>query len=830
MHSQRGGEEENIKEEWDKITKAHVYHTLGVRYHELRNFEKARKYNHLHLSNAEDAGDKNIAYANLGSTYFAIGDFEKAREYYQKQLDIAKGSGDRAGEGGAYCNLGSTCHTLGDPEKALEYYQLYLDFAKGVRDKAGEAKAYHGLGAVYHSLSNFEKAVEYHQLHFSISKDIGDKAGQGKAYHGLGSAYLAFGDLDNSLKYHNLHLSIAKDVGDKVEQGKAYDNLAIIYQGRRDFEASFEFLQRALSIQKDVGDKAGQGRTYNGFGIYYAALGDFKTALEYHQQSLSIARDVGDNVLLGDAYRNLGGGYVNLGDFEKALEYHQLSLSIAKDVGDKCLLGKAYCGLGCAYVSLGDLEKAAEYVQLLISIAKDVGDKDGEGAAFFLLGSAYCSGSDLSKAEDFFKSSVRELNNLRNLHSKDDWKIGLRDNRKDVYDALWMVQLAQNKPFEALFSAERGRAQALMDLMESKYDLKLVQCESLSDQMDTISDASFIPSQTVFLAVASNFTHFWVIKNGKECSCRRRELKRDDLQFLLDRALSKKFAQKQYKSLKALYDMIISPIADLIDGDEITIVPDGPLFLVPFAALMDPHSKYVSETYRIRLIPSLTSLKLLAECPEGYHCTTGALLVGDPYLKNIYEGELETLPGAKEEAIMIGRILNVKPLIGKEATKAAVLSGLNSVALVHIASHGSGSGIYFSPNPTSLFESPNEEDYNLTSEEVLNAEVKAQLVVLSCCHSGCGEIKAEGVVGLARAFLGAGARSVVVTLWAINDEGTLEFMKHFYRHVVKGQSVSKCLDQAMKCLRESEKFSDVGYWAPFALFGDDVTMNFPGAR
>ena len=103
-----------------------------------------------------------------------------------------------------------------------------------------------------------------------------------------------------------------------------------------------------------------------------------------------------------------------------------------------------------------------------------------------------------------------------------------------------------------------------------------------------------------------------------------------------------------------------------------------------------------------------------------------------------------------------------------------------------------------------------------------------QLVVLSCCHSAHGEIKAEGVVGIARAFLGDGARSVLVSLWAIDDEATLEFMKHFYQHLLDGRKASDALSQAMRCMRESDQFSEVKHWAPFVLIGDDVTLEFGG--
>ena len=82
------------------------------------------------------------------------------------------------------------------------------------------------------------------------------------------------------------------------------------------------------------------------------------------------------------------------------------------------------------------------------------------------------------------------------------------------------------------------------------------------------------------------------------------------------------------------------------------------------------------------------------------------------------------------------------------------------------------------------------------------------------------------MVGIGRAFLGAGARSVLVSLWGVDDEATMEFMKSFYEHLASGQSASMALNLAMKCLRESEKFCAVKHWAPFVLIGDDVTIEF----
>ena len=677
-----------------------------------------------------------------------------------------------------------------------------------MRDRIGQGRAYGNIGLACRNLGNFKKAVEYHQLHLSVAKEVGDRAGEGKAYANLGSAYCRLGDFDKALNYHQVHLNIAKEVGDKNGQGRAYGNLGLAYRNIGDFKEALKYHKLHLKIAKDIGDRDAEGRTYGNLGLVYRNLGDFEKAIEYLQLFLSIVKDSGDKAGQGKAYANLGLAYRNLGKFKDALENHKLHLGIVKEVGDKAGQGKAYANVGLIYSNLNDFKNAAECHKLHLIIAKDIGDTAGEGRAYANLGSAYHSLGSLSEAERFYQSSVRVRDSIRGLiHSKDEWKISFRDHCKDVYTALWSIQLKQNKTDEALVTAEQGRGQALMDLMESHYGLQLIQAGS-GGQMKTISDIlNYISSQTVFVAVGRNTINFWVLQKGNEVIFTRKEIS-VDLKSLIGEAYEQigvggnvrcenRFIDEltdedlpdqksepnvsapsvcDKEALRVLYDMLIFPISDFIQGNLVTIVPDGPSLFAPFAALLDQHSKYLSEIVSVRLIPSLTSFRLLEECPESYHSTTGALLVGDPCVEGVrIRGKtLKQLSSAREEVDIIGNILNTEPLTGKRATKSEVLSRLTLVSLVHIAAHvcPETSEIVLSPNPTALSKKPKEGDFLLTMRDVLNANLQARLVVLSWCHSGRGEIKAEGVVGIARAFLGAGARSVLVSLWAIDDKAT----------------------------------------------------------
>ena len=847
---------EIAKEVGDKAREGKSYGHLGNAYHCLGDFKKAIEYHKLDLEIAKEVGDKageGTSYGNLGCDYGNFGDFMKAIEYHEHDLKISKEIGDNVGERISYCNLGNAYLQLGDFNKAIEYHERNLEIAKEVGDKAREGKSYGNLGNAYHCLGDFKKAIKYHELDLEIAKEVGDKALEGKSNGNLGNAYHCLGDFKKAIEYHGRDLEISKEIGDNVGERISYCNLGNAYQQLGDFNKAIEYHERNLEIAKEVGDKAREGKSYGNLGNAYHCLGDFEKAIKYHERDLKISKEIGDNVGEGISYCNLGNAYQQLGDFNKAIKYHEHRLEIAKEVGDKAGNGASYGNLGIAYCGLGDFKKAIEHFECGLKIAKEVGDKRREGRSYCNLSNAYQQLGDFKKAIEYYERDL-EIAKEVGLQLKDDYR-------------LWRLRLKQGDVLGALHAVEEGRAQALGDLMYSKYGNGEAYNRSQTPVKSSYHSLSCVVSNTVFIAVDEEEIMFWVIQNNKDVELRRKEMSdcvsQEDVSTFItalyhnareeiglragvkcenrsldepcDEALRSERspcngsrAVHSQTNLRKFYDIIIAPIADLLHGNEVMFVPDGPFCLVPYAALVNSKSKYLSESFRIRLIPSLTTLKLVTDCPADFHNKTGALLVGDPCLEGVqYNGiTFCPLPFARKEVETIGKILGTDPLIGEKATKGEVLKRLSSVALLHIAAHGrmETGEIALAPNPSRETPQPKEKDFILTMRDVLEANLRARLVVLSCCHSAQGEIKAEGVVGIAQAFLGAGARSVLVSLWAIDDVATLEFMKHFYGELFKGKKASEALNRAMQFMRESEKFAEVIYWAPFVLIGDDVTL------
>ena len=856
------------KEIGNKELEVNTYNLLGNAYHSLGELKKEIKFLQQALSIAKEIGNKNSegdAYYLLGNAYHCLGDLRKAIEFSQQAVGVAKEIGNKDLEGSAYSKLGHVYFDFGDVEKGIEFHKRALSIAKETGNKNSEDTAYGSLGNVYYSLGEFNKAIEYHQRGLSIAKEIGNKDSEGKTYGNLGNAYNSLGDFKTAIEFHQQDLNTAKETGNKHSEGTAYSNLGNAYFSLGDLEKAIGFLQQALRIAKKIGDKDSKGKAYSNLGTTYQSLGDMEKAIKFYQQALNTAEETGNKHSEGTAYHNLGTAHCSLGDFDQGIEFLQQALSFARKIGSKESEGKIYMNLGYAYESLSDFEKGIEFYQEALIIAKEIEHKYMKEQAYAKLGVAFYRLKDFPKAEKFFELSIKLFEDMRFLlQEKDEWKISFRDER-DSYSFLWLVQLLQGKTIEALLTAEQGRAQALTDLMVLQYGIKSTPPTS-KEQMERITNIfSHISSPTTFLAEVAETLHLWVILDEQEGQFMRRKIN-CTLKYLNDKAYKqigveigvkcedrtldnpedeaieklsdgdtddKLSLQSEGDALKELFGAVIAPISHLIKGDELIIIPEGSSFFIPYAALVDQNSRYLSETLRIRLAPSLTSLSLLTECPNGRHSTSGALLVGDPWTETVrFKGKkIQQLPGAEKEVKMIGKILNVEPLTGKKAAKDQVLCKLNSVSLVHIAAHGCAETgeIILSPN-LACSEQPKEEDFVLTMEDVLNSKLNAKLVVLSCCHSGRGKIKAEGVVGMARAFLGAGARSVIASLWAIDDEATLEFMRHFYDNLVNGKSASKSLHEAMKWMRESDDFNAMKYWAPFVLIGDDVTFNFSQKR
>ena len=874
------------------------YGNLGSVFRFLGEYVKAKEYFEKALAISTEIGDRvgeGRQYGNLGNVFCSLVEYVKAKEYYEKSLAISKEIGDIAGAGKRYGNLGSLFYSLGEYVKAKEYYEKALAISTKISDRAGEGTAYGNLGNVFHSLNENVKAKEYYEKALAISTEIGDRAGEGAWYGNLGNVFRFLGEYVKAKDYYEKALAISTEIGHRAGELTWYGNLGTVFLSLGEYVNAKEYYEKALAIIKVIGDQPGETKARLSLATVFLHLKEYRQSKLHCDKALAIIMKSGDKNSKAEYYLTEGHFHISLSDKHNAKACFEKALAIAVEIGDREKEARSYFSLGQVFQSGGGHDVDEEYLEKALSIAENIGNAEIEFFCYCNLTLSKLLQNNFQEAISLLFRSIEKSEKMRGfLQDSDQFKIYFADVHVFPYQMLSKLFCQTGNPKDALNVTELGRARALADLMATQYSVETLM--SADPQSWTVVEnvmkkegnctclyISYF-GQTVFLwilktsgviqfrkldvdkktlhrrlaKVAENLDEFFAIMaesfgnfgNLPVEVCEDRSLNDNDIETNPNscqeenpttlRQDNPRNTDDPEPSLTLFYELLVNPVSDLLDKPEIIIVPDRNLYRVPFPALLNESGKHLSERFKIRVIPSLWTLKLIQDSPGDYHCQTGALVVGDPevgvvFYKGSSTSKFTPLPAARKEAEMIARRLGVWPLLGQDATKKAVLEKLNSVSLIHIAAHGNAERgeIALAPlHPVpkgSTTGIPQEDDYLLKMSDISKVKVRAKLVVLSCCHSGRGQIRAEGVVGIARAFLGAGARSVLVALWALEDRATKKLMSRFYENLVGGESASASINAAMKWMRD-HGFIKVSKWAPFMLIGDDVTFAFEELR
>ena len=861
------------------------YGNLGRVFQVLGEYVKAKEYHEKALAINIEIGCREgeaICYGNLGRVFRSLGEHVKAKEYHEKALAISIEIDCREGEAICYGNLGRVFRSLGEYVKAKEYYEKALAINIEIGRREGEATCYGNLGIVFQSLGEYVKAKEYHEKALAINIEIGHREGEATCYGNLGTVFQSLGEYVKAKECHEKALAINIEIGSKDIEITSYSCLGSIFSRLGENDEAAEYYKKASSIINRMEDcgREHEARNYNDLGTISHSLGKYGDAIRHYDKALAINKKIGDRREEAKCYVELGSEFECINNMVKAIEYHEKALAIATEIGDKTVEGTCHLRLGRVYESLSECVVAEEHLKKALSISKHISDGKTEFDCYLCLALTKLSEQKVEEAFSYLDQSTAKFEELRGLLKDSDlFKISFADVNIFLYKQHSSLFCDIGNPREALHAAELGRARALTDLLATQYSAIISPDPQSWTGIENVMKKEG-SCACLYISYFHERVFLWILKKGGAVSLRQIKVDKKTLRTRLgevarhlddffaimvnsfrsfgnlpeelceDRSLNEiesnldSFQEENLKTLRRgkdtndseqsftlFYEILINPVSDLLKEPEIIIVPDRGLYRVPFPALLDNKGKYLTETFRIRVIPSLTTLKLIQDSPTDYHSQTGALLVGDPDVGEvIYRGRLNKkfvpLPGARKEAEMIGRLLGVRPLLGQHATKQAVLERIKSVSLIHIAAHGNAERGEIALAPSgSTAGIPRENDYLLKMSDISQVQVRAKLVVLSCCHSGRGQIRAEGVVGIARALLGSGARSVLVALWALEDRATEQLMSRFYENLVRGKRASESLHEAIKWMRDNG-FTEVSEWAPFMLIGDNVTFAF----
>lgn len=559
----------------------------------------------------------------------------------------------------------------------------------------------------------------------------------------------------------------------------------------------------------------------------------------------------------GDVLFELAKVYERQGDFSKAEARLATARKASMQVGDRYNLPRDLTALARLEAREGKIQEAED----LYDEAEDVVDSivmnaPGPYSGGSFLGEAsdtYLGDFELAAQTNNVSRAFRALERARGRTIKD----ALEGRRMPAHvdsppyqqaeGAISTVQLQlmrsenpheRQKLLEDLEEQEQ-RLAYLNDVTIPRTPLRLWQPPALRDVQ-----ASLTPDEVILEYVLDEPRSFCLSISRGEARITKLNAGRRQIEELTGSYLSQVRALKPASNLaRELYSILLDPIPTLAGKTHFIIVPDGKIYFLPFDALEDGNSQFLIKSVIVTYVPS-ASVREILKARRPSHLPTRAFLgVGDvaydtshpaPFTGRILRGlfdlagvHLRNLPGTRQEVVTAERALGGRGsvmLLGTNATTAALEEEpLGDFSVLHLAVHSIPSTQYPTRAALVLARRPtSNEDGLLQQWEIIGLSLNADLVTLSACDTGIGKLEGEeGVTDLADAFLFAGAKSVVASLWESDDQYTEALMQRFYQHLAEHENKAVALQQAKRDLL-GEYGSDVPpfYWAGFVLVGE----------
>ena len=453
------------------------------------------------------------------------------------------------------------------------------------------------------------------------------------------------------------------------------------------YDKAKEYFQKGLVIRTEIGDRVGEAADYGNLGTVFHSLGQYDKAKEYHQKALVIRTEIGDREGVAADYGNLGTVFHSLGQYDKAKEYYQKALNIQTEIGDKRGEAAALAYLGSMSRTAGDYEASEVCLEKALSISRDIGDRRSVFQILQEYAILYLFQNKVEDSLSCLQLCIEKYEELRSfLGANDQFKTSFLEHSGIFpYKLLCSLLCDTGNARDALYVEELGRARGLSDLMAEKYS---VETHISANPQSWFGIENILRKKNnctcLYISYFQNRLHLWILKTSGVLHYRRVSPEENLVQAGLPKDLSlSQFLDDNFRSLGILptkdcedrslntiklqplspaqkssarlrlveedededededekvisglflcYKMFIAPVYDLLEEPEVIIVPDRRLYKVPFAALSEKEgAEYLSETHRIRVIPSLTTLKMIQDSPEDYHSNTGALIIGNP--------------------------------------------------------------------------------------------------------------------------------------------------------------------------------------------------------
>jgi CHAT domain-containing protein/tetratricopeptide (TPR) repeat protein len=800
---------------------------------------------------------KAVVLLSRATGHWQRADYPRALAAGERALALAEEAGERALAVRALLLLGRCDLKRGDYDGAVARFARAQALAELAGERRLEAWVEEHLAVVELDRRRYASSLKHWSAALAIHEQLGGAAGRARVLEKVSVLHLFQGDGEGALAAAESSLAVAGGPGGDPASAAlalqaragALRSLGRLEEARGDFE-------RALALRREVGDPretawllARLGRLEADLARPAAALARFRTALELWT-ALEQWRPVAWYLI--EAAR----AHERLGADVQAREHYRAAIELAERI-ELPYRSVALGGLARLEARAGERAAALLDGRRAVEAAHATGNPAMIWAALYDLAEVELAFDLRSEALDHLRAALAALEAMRAESVPSD-----RAKRAEVEERQVVFRRAIGLLFdlglhaEALEVAERARARASLDLFASAGAREAPEIAAELERVaagGTPSPRSArVPATPLLVGevrrrgvtaveyfVGDDRLFAWVIGADGALHATSTPIAPGEIE---SRVRAARGEAGRAQALAALHRLLIDPVAPWLPRDAaqtLVVVPHDRLFLLPFAALRDGGGRYLIERHALAYSPSLALLAWTGRARNGARADGASLVVGNPRMPRLpgAAAPLAPLAEAEAEARAVAAAIGgpTEVLIGAAADEDSVRERAASAPLVHLATHG----VLDDADPLRSLvalapgERPESGDGRWTVAEIQESRLASELVTLSACETGLGPVSADGVFGLSRAFLVAGARSVLVSLWRVADIPTRFQMERFYRALDgNGGDRAAALRDAqlatLAALRRGALRAPSGrplpdspaHWAPFVLLGE----------
>ena len=784
------------------------------------------------------------AFKNASKVGASVGAYEKAIEFASSKKDQLS----------AHTSLGNLYQGIGENGRAVKEYEAAIELAEELEDRVSLGWNHGNLGNALLGLHQRDKALHhlFKALDMAVEHETTPQA-IGRAYNNLGTAFQSLNELAKAEEHYDLALAQAIYGNDIPGQARVYGNIGNLQMINKQYERAVPHYTEVMRLSQD---KATITTAHHNRGCAYYDWGEKKKSQDTTHASGTWATTGIE--IKGKLSRRMqpNGSDTPPPESHFRVSLHGPDFEYCEDIYRPRIMSpevQKYYQQGTR-----DLEYVVKHHEENFSGIKG-------------------SPKGLSLSVSLFET------NSRTFHRMQDCLVHLRKGDKDLptrfEDALLVAEQSRARTLGELMLKRRGPQLRHLQLTSppSLFEMKSI----VARQSCPVVYLSYTGERLLGWLLHPT-------PDG-ECSINMFEVPLSDdefdgksLDYHLRYSLNEQLVEKSFEMykpfdrekdktepLEKLYDLVARPVmtmlraldqseGDPVEGDganddrrynrrnarknkksvrKIVIIPDSYTNLLPFTCVLDKESgEFWGDGFYFQIMPSLLTMGILDQLPTvsvpiPVQYQQMLCVVGNPNIPrfkfNNEEWDLGKLPHATREAEWVSHILQCNPILHEQATKDAVMMRIMNARVIHLATHGSAVAgfLAFAGISSSSNEAVDAKRVLIYPDEIETLNISPALVVLSSCDSGRGVFKADGIQGMARAFILSGAQAVLTALWRVPDESACIFMQFFYQYLVEGMRGTEALHKAILCLRCFSKYSQYIHWSGYQLTGREFQFN-----